>query len=85
MPSQASKSIPRRASNSRHKDTRAASWATGQERKKRRARTQAEAEAKNLVLRREGKLTPWEEACAERSARRAAFFAQQAQLAGGQS
>lgn len=44
------------------KERRARSWAAGQERKKARIRKQAEAEARNRVLRGRGELTPWEQA-----------------------
>lgn len=58
--SKAAKSLPKRVSNTRSKERRAASWRRTQERKKARQDKQDAAQRRNDKLRAEGKPTPWE-------------------------
>lgn len=84
--SQAKRHIPRRAMNEKKKATRVSCWVNGQKRKKDRVKAQGLREQKNRELRAQGLPTPWEEACAERLARREAERALVAATAtGGQS
>lgn len=57
-------------SRDRRKERRASSWARGKERARARAVKQYERMEANKELRAQGKLTPWEQACAIRSEKR---------------
>jgi hypothetical protein len=52
------------------KTRRAKSWANGEQRKAALRQVQAAAEVQNRKTRQAGGLTPWEQACADRAARR---------------
>jgi len=61
-----------KSSTPAQKDRRARSWEGGKKRKVALADAQRKAAEHNRELRRSGQLTPWEQACADRRARRAA-------------
>ena len=61
-----------RMGNDRVKVRRALSWKRGEERKEARRKAQAEREAVNRQLRREGLPTPWEQAKAKAKAKKEA-------------
>lgn len=70
--SQAKRHIPKRASNTRKKETRVSCWVTGERRKEERRKIQDAAAKRNREARARGELTPWQAAKAARHSRRAA-------------
>lgn len=59
-----------RMGNKHLKEYRASCWSRQKKRKEARRKAEEERHKRNIQLRKEGKLTPWEQAKAERSRRR---------------